>query len=138
MKRKQTVQQRAEWFIPRIGTAFFPDRESKIAGTIRAAFEYAAAELWAERTNHRFVWNVDLESDSTDWNHNEPAYNQWTCVMFAGDDVVGSLGLIDFGRDNDPWSDTTTARVFEANIAIETMQRADRLATHLMDALESC
>lgn len=108
-----------EFFFEHAGYSYDPARESRTDGRERCARELAAAEVWGVQMAYTFEWEIDQETDSSEWTDERPSWCTWNCIMRdqAGN-VLASLCAIDFGRDGDPWGQPY-ARVVQAELADE-------------------
>jgi hypothetical protein len=99
------------------GYSYDPKTETPEQGKRRCAKEAAKAEAWAQAERIRFSWGHETDPDYSGIKHKGPL---WVCVAYQDDDVIGSLGNIDLGKDGTPWSDNY-GRVVEADLALEAM-----------------
>jgi len=92
--------------------------ETKRQGRERGARALAQAEAKARQGGFSFVWQIDPDTDSSDWSDDEPAWRVWQCCMLNPEGrIVDSLHGIDFGRDGEPWGDPYK-RIVEAELAL--------------------
>jgi hypothetical protein len=111
---------RARFFRDHAGSSYTPGKETPEQGKWRGALALASAELRGERAGLSFSWEVDPDSDSSDWSDERPAWEQWVCdcIDTGGESLAGSLSGVDFGRDGSPHGDSY-ARVVQAELALQ-------------------
>lgn len=80
----------------------------------------ADAEARARGVGITFEWTIDYDTDSSDWSDERPSWQTWQCVAWLDENIWGSLGGVDFGRDGEPWGEPYK-RVVEAQVALEAL-----------------
>lgn len=107
------------FFAEHAAASWDPGKETREEGIARQANELALSELAVLANGWRFEWRVDPDTDSSDWiiDQDHQPYALWQCLMIDGEDqILQSLGAIDFGRDGRPWGQPYR-RVVEADLA---------------------
>ena len=105
------------FFYAKAGYSYDPITETKAQGRARCAKALARAEAMARDAGLRCVWSIDPDIDASEFgDENYPLYQ---CFLVRGEDeILQSLGGIDFGETGQPWGDSY-ARVVEAELALE-------------------
>ncbi len=110
------------FFHDHAGWSYDPRSETPEEGRMRCARGLAAAEAWASNAGVRYEWRHESEPvDRSGIEHDGPL---WEVLAHLDGQVVGSCGVIDLGRDGDPWHDPY-ARVCEADLAADAMRNAE-------------
>lgn len=109
------------FFFTHAAFSYMPGKETRDEGRARCARELAEAERKGREAGLVFDWTADPDCDSSEWSDEAPAYVQWQCLCYLNNEIVASLGCIDFGRDGDPWNDPYQ-RVVEAELAAEALR----------------
>jgi hypothetical protein len=109
-----------QFFYNNACTSWDSNKETVEQANTRWAKRLANAEYVAWMADYTFEWAID-DIDSSDFSNEEPYYPLWYCVIRNNEDeIVGSLGAIDFGRDKEPWGNGYK-RVVEAQLAYEAL-----------------
>ena len=107
------------FFLVNAGYSWDKETETRAQGMRRCAKSLAAAEKWARDHGYTFEWEVDLETNSSDFSDETPAWELWNCVMRDADGKpCQSLCAIDFGRHGQPRRNGYR-RVVEAELAVQ-------------------
>ena len=97
------TQSASRFFFEHAGYSYDPKKETKLQGRWRCATALALAERKANDAGLSFEWPVDPDSN---FSEEKPAWSLWQCLARGQDnEVVASLGGIDFGRRGEPWGD---------------------------------
>lgn len=108
----------AEFFFCHAGYSYRPGEQTPMEGRMECARAMAMAERWASENGVWFDWFEDdepiiYESDSA---------HQWLCRAYADDgELLDSLGSIDFGDGQSPWTGDPYRRVIQAELAMGLM-----------------
>lgn len=119
-----TTQSARAFFYEHAGYSVKPG-ETREQGRNRSARELAKAELLGRDAGMSFAWDIDENCNSSDFSHEVPAWELWTCTAYNGQgEVCASLCGIDFDRDGKPWGNSY-CRVVEAELASEALHAAE-------------
>lgn len=99
-----------------------PRIETREEGRRSAAKALAKAEQWATEKAVMFKWDIDRDSDSSDFSGERPAWVLWECCAYLTDENIPDAGVrgVDFGRDGSPRG-SAYARVIRASLALDMM-----------------
>ncbi len=115
-----STQQAQAFFYEHAGWSQSPG-ESKHQGKTRCAKALAKAEARATSNGYSFAWDIDPDSNSSDFSNRKPYYDLWFCLCRdASGHIVASLYAIDFGAGGSPWGQPYR-RVVEAELASEAL-----------------
>ena len=116
------------FFYEHAGYSFDPKRETALEGRMQRAIELATAEREGKTRGLRYVWDVDPESDSSDFSDERPAWCSYRCAVIQADDednFLATLCGIDFGREHsagdEPPRDHPYRRVVNAELASQAI-----------------
>lgn len=108
----------AEFFFCHAGYSYRPGEQTPLEGRMECARALAMAERWASENGVSFEWAEDddpLECYGS-------SGRQWVCRAYDCEaELLDSLGSVDFGRDQDPWTGDPYRRVIEAELALGLM-----------------
>lgn len=108
------------FFYDNAGYSYRPGYQTQEEGRRECATALASAEARAHALGYAFVWEIDHDSDSSDFSDDEP-YSLWFCRMVDPEgETVEALSGIDFGPGGEPWGNTYR-RVVEAELAVEQL-----------------
>jgi hypothetical protein len=106
------------FFMSNAGYSYDPQTETPKEGRRRCAEQLAHAESNARERGISFKWITD-DCTSQEFSNRRPYYALWLCGAYDREGVLlTTLGAIDFGRNDDPWS-SSYRRVVEAELACE-------------------
>jgi hypothetical protein len=127
MQPTQPLNDDQRFFFDHAGYGYNPATETPEQGRTRCAIALEVAERSVRNLRHAepiaFVWEVDPDIDSSEYDDSEKPYALWQCCLMVNDTPANSLHGIDFGRDGSPIG-AAYARVVEAELAAEWL--ADR------------
>ena len=119
---KVSIESAVVFFKEWAGSSYIPHKETPEQGKQRNALALARAEQLAQRKGWYCQWRID-ELDSSEWNDEKPAYQQYICMLFdKRGECIDSLCGIDFGREGSPIG-APYARVVEAALCHTAMTR---------------
>lgn len=127
-----TLTTSEQFFYEHAGYSRDPKTETKEEARERCARELAAAEKIGENRGYEFHWEIDPDTDSSDFDDSSEPWHLWQVV--AEDrhgEPFGSLGGVDFGRDGDPHGEHY-ARVIQAELALERIERGLTRSYHVV------
>ena len=125
----QTLTEDQRFFFAHAGYSYVPGHETPAQGRTKAAIYLAEAERFARSFGLSFAWEVS-DTDSSDFNDEEPAWQLWDCIAYDDEgNVRASSGANDLGRDVQPCTSNPFVRVTQAELAAEVMdqERAERI-----------
>ncbi len=108
-----------QFYYDNAGYSYNPKTETKEQGRIRCAKTLADAAVWATDEGIEFLWDMDIDMDSSEWTDEQPPWATYNCTAlnWKGEAVAHICGC-DFGRDGNPHTDSY-ARVIQAELAAE-------------------
>lgn len=108
------------FFYENCGFSYDPKTETQEEGKQGCAKALEIAEKEARNRGMYYDWDIDPIEDSSSFKKGKP-YSLWLCRMYdSTEEMVASLGGIDFGRDGTPYG-KPYKRVIEAELAQEAL-----------------
>lgn len=110
-----------QFFREYAGYSYNPATQTAAQGRRECASRLARAERVASKRGYYFDWDIDPETNSSDFSDEPDPWQLYVCRMYDEDgELIGSLHGIDFGRDGSPAGEPYR-RVVEAELALDAI-----------------